>query len=357
MQVLDALFKGIKTDVSPLYLLKDEIVTVDDLGAYLTKDRIPEHIIADIKNIFFIVSDLELPQCLLEAIEAKERIGIFVGAGVSRLMGLPLWIELADKAIDALFKRGLLSYEEAERIKCGTSPKHKMSIFHSEISIEGAKDFYHQMFTPISGAFNPYTALCSLPLPKFSLNIDDEFWKAMELKHSPSLQEASPEHALKLPRRVYSNFKKDIPIESDVLYQIHGSVQHLEEHRVITMQDYLKHYYREDTLNGFLSEVASSTRLIFLGCGMEEMEILGPFLKSGRRHLVVSGTYIAEKRLLEIQRKYFDGLNMDVHGYFLNFNGYGRLCDLTSAWVRQIDDEMNKGFNAKTIGEFDGVVL
>ena len=90
---------------------------------------------------------------------------------------------------------------------------------------------------------------------------------------------------------------------------------------------------------------------------MEEMELIGPIVRSSKRHVVVEGTFIGEKRYFEIQRKYFDGhLKMDIHGYFLDFNGYDRLYTLIEKWMEKVNFEKRRDFNSK-LGDIDGVIL
>ena len=52
---------------------------------------------------------------------------LFVGAGVSTLVGLPSWAGLAHKALEGLLQKEYLNYSELEQLK-GLEPKKQLSI-------------------------------------------------------------------------------------------------------------------------------------------------------------------------------------------------------------------------------------
>lgn len=356
-KILDSLIPGIKSDISEQYVLLDSIKTPEDIEKVLS--GFSDNIISDIKSIFFISSDLELPPSILEAIEQKESIGIFTGSGVSKLIGLPLWDELALKAIDYLLKNNFISYIEANFIKHETTAKRKLSILHNTISLQEQKFFYADAFKPDPKIkINPYSILSKINIPKFSINIDEEFWNAISDNFNQNVESDTSKIPIFPYSRNHKDFDEKTEIEPNTLYQLHGTLSRFEEYSIITMEQYITHYYSKiSKLRDFLEKIGSTCKLIFLGCGMEEMEFLAPLIK-GKRHLVVIGTYIGEKRYFEIQKRYFDtNLNMDTHGYYLDFNGFSRLYDLIKSWGEKINFEMKKNFYDITDGEFNGINL
>lgn len=358
-KLLDALFSGIKSDVSEQYLLKDTILTERDINSAL--NGFLDQVRADITQIFIISSDLQLPKGLLESLDQKEKVALFIGAGVSKLIGIPLWNELAIQAIEYLFQKEHISYVESDRLRRESSPRSILSILHQTLDKESLKGFYTYAFKPNSHKLNPYDCIAKVKIPKISLNLDEELWKSM-CSQSTSLHSSTEEEIekveLKFPQRECEYFDKNTPIEKNRLYQIHGSINTLDKHCIVTMENYLQSYYGSDIgLNEFLQKLSHEYKLIFLGCGMDEMELLGPIVGGGKRHIVTAGTFIGEKRYFEIQREYYEkNLKMEVHGFYLDFNGYDRLYMLIKSWMEKIDFEMRRDFYSK-LGDIDGVIL
>jgi hypothetical protein len=350
-KVLKILFEN-PLDITKQYLLKENLSSAQLIADALQADIREEKLIADICSLFQIDDDLELPFSLREQLVRKEKIALIVGAGISRFLGAPLWGELSTMAIKYLHEKGLLTFAEAEKIiQENISPKQKMSIFHERLSKESALDFYERMFTEKQGKRNPYDDLVMLDIPKFSLNIDHHFWNALERKYLKDGQKGSrPVHA-------YIDFKENTPVVNNSVYQIHGSYKNLARYSIITMRDYLDNYFSPTELRKFLKRVFSEYAFIFLGCGMEEFEILQELVKSGKQHHVLLGTYLSDTNLLRIRKNYFQKtLGMHACGYYLDFNGYDRLLDVIDSWVKKINFELNGGFYAKT-GEFNDVKL
>lgn len=357
-KLLDAIFIGIKTDVSEQYLLKDIIKTEEKLRMALKE--FSDQVKSDVVLMFFVASDLNLPKSILQALDQKEPIALFIGAGVSKLIDIPLWKELAEEALKYLFEQKYLSYIESDCLRRSASAKSILSILHQSLPKGELKTFYDKVFTPNFEKPNPYDCIAKVDIPIITTTLDDRLWEAMKKNISLQIDEDEGEQVRKNALlRECIEFTEKTPIENRrSLYQIHGSVETLDKHSIITMKSYLENYYGEDTsLKDFLVRLSHEYKIIFLGCGMEEMELIGPIVRSSKRHVVVEGTFIGEKRYFEIQRKYFDGhLKMDIHGYFLDFNGYDRLYTLIEKWMEKVNFEKRRDFNSK-LGDIDGVIL
>lgn len=103
-------------DVTKHYLLKEEISSSDELAQRLNALSINNDFVADVRSLFEVTDDLELPDSLREQLARKEKIAVLAGAGVSKLLGIPLWDELAREAIKYLHEIGRLNFAEAERV-------------------------------------------------------------------------------------------------------------------------------------------------------------------------------------------------------------------------------------------------
>jgi hypothetical protein len=143
MEILKILFDN-PIDVTPQYILQKKIKNLDSIGVSVRGIVQNEELVSDIVSLFQIEDDLQLPQSLrAQLVHSEEKFALFVGAGVSKLMGVPLWDELAEHAIDYLSSNKLLNFSEAEKIKLQkVSPKQKLSLFHGIIEKNEAKKFY-----------------------------------------------------------------------------------------------------------------------------------------------------------------------------------------------------------------------
>jgi len=350
-KVLKILFEN-PLDITKQYLLKENFTSAQLIADVLQAVIKEEKLIADICSLFQIDDDLELPFPLREQLARKEKIAVIVGAGISRFLGAPLWEELSTMAIKYLHEKNLLTFAEAEKIIVeNISPKQKMSIFHEILPKNSTLDFYERIFTGTKGKRNPYDDLVMLDMPKFTLNIDHHFWNALERKCLKDGQKGTK------PIHAFIDFKEDTPIVNNCIYQIHGSYKNLARYSIITMRDYLDYYFSATELRRFLKRVFSEYAFIFLGCGMEEFEILQELVKSGKQHHVLLGTYLSDTNLLRIRKNYFQKtLGVNAYGYYLDFNGYDRLLNVIDSWVKKINFEINGGFYTKT-GEFNDVKL
>lgn len=345
--VIGSLFEN-PIDVTKQYLLKKEHSSVDAIADCLSKLIPADGFIQDVRSLFEVVDDLELPPSLKEQLARKEPIAVFAGAGVSKILDIPLWTELARRAFEYLHKKGEITFYDQERyISESTTPKQKMSIFHDVCVKKDARPFYDECLNPIKPPTqkNPYDLLVKLDVPKFTSNLDHEFWDALERIHAGEQGEKKPK-----PVHVVSDFGAGTPILSNAIYQVHGSYRSLDKYSVVTMRDYLKEYAQGSNLHTFLNKAFSEYAFIFIGYGMEEFEILQDLIKSNRRkHHVLVGAYLNDRTILRAQREYFSGtLGMNVHGYYLDFDGYKRLYRVIDSWVEKILFEQNAIFYSKT---------
>ena len=351
IDVLKILFEN-PIDVTKQYLLKKEMSTIDDVAKCLKGVVNKDDFIADVRSLFEVSDDLELPDSLREQLARKQAIAIFIGAGVSKILNVPLWGDLASKAIDYLYEINRITFSEADKIKMeSVSPKQKMSIFHDILPKAEAKEFYERHFIPDKKFLNrnPYDILVKLDVPKFTSNLDHEFWNALA-------REKSKDEKTR-PVQVVSGFNDDISIVTNAIYQIHGSYQQLDSYSIVTMRDYLMHYFQDPCLRNFLKSIFNKYVVIFIGYGMEEFEILQDLVKSDKGHHVLVSTYLSDSNLLRVRKEYFrKTLGMNAHGYYLDFNGYDRLYEVIDSWIKKIAFEVKGDFYQKT-GEYGDVEL
>jgi hypothetical protein len=338
-------------------ILKEEIRDIHGIDKELGKIKLNEVAKGAIKTLFLVQDDLELPSELKISVLKNEQIAVFVGAGVSRLLRLPLWKELADKAIAFLYEKNIIDYFEYQRITNEIlDPKQKMTLFHQFIPKKSQESevFYQKVFTKTSPLKeNPYHILTESDWNwvKVTSNIDGQFPRALDAMLIRSIPDngGARQDVAEAPKRAKKITQAfDIKnIDYDAIYEIHGSIENLER-TIITTRDYVEAYFGETSqLKQFLSELFATYTTVFVGYGLQEFEVLEHIVSNKKRHYVLLGSYMNELNLFTLRKKYFENLNITPIRYYLDFRGYDRLNDVLNSWYQQIQKERGKDYYQK----------
>jgi hypothetical protein len=171
---------GNPLDSSKTLVLNDDINDFETLNNRIESVIKDKNIVGALGSLFLVQDDLELPTDIKKIILNNEKLGILVGAGVSKLIGLPLWNDLANKAIEFLRDKHLINYFECQKILNEIKdPKQKLTIFHEFISKDTiqAKQFYEDQLTNEDiNTRNPYDILVKINSMKLTTNLDKEFY-------------------------------------------------------------------------------------------------------------------------------------------------------------------------------------
>jgi hypothetical protein len=102
-RLIPALFENPQNEIT--YLLKKDILTKEDIEGRISVVINRQDCVPAIVNTFFVNDDLVIPRELKEIFFSNMKLAIFVGAGTSKLLGIPLWGDLANEVIDYLQKK------------------------------------------------------------------------------------------------------------------------------------------------------------------------------------------------------------------------------------------------------------
>ena len=340
------------------YLLKENIRTAIEL-----KDRIgsvvdDQNCISAIENAFVIKDDLVIPHELRKVLFSNVKIAFFVGAGVSKLLNIPLWAELSDKAITYLRDNNYINHTESVKLKNEKyTAKQIMSIFDQVVrDKDKIREFYEEHLKGKENKKgNPYALFYEIekilakPIIKIQTNIDIEWEKILKDKSKKQKLEQTPEGkpTYSKPfyvRTQYKDFTNKQGIEADILYQIHGSLNDLES-AILTTSQYVKSYREDSGLKGFLENVFQEYCVLFIGSGIQEFEILEHCLKdSPFQHYALVPTRIGDENLFRIRKTYFEEIRIKPIPYYLDFQWHDRLLLLLQSWVDQILSDKPKKF-------------
>lgn len=343
-------------DLSKQWLLKNDLLQYDQVVARLKEIGVDNDLIVEISSLFLIQDDLRIPDDIKKLLLNNENVGVLVGAGVSRLLNMPLWKELSDKAIEYLFDHNRINFSEWQKIQTEMiDPKQKLTIFHNLISsnADEVKKFYEEKFDKDDAVEkNPYDLLVKIDWIKLTSNIDKEFFKALERSYKttavePSgLTEADAIPVGKIAKLESNNFNFK-NINYDTIYHLHGSLDAVND-AILTTKNYLDNYHKGDTnLRIFLESIFKEYTIIFIGYGLEEFSILEHIIKNSRQHFVLLPCYLHDINLFRIKNEYFKTLNIKAVPYYLDFDGYHRLYYVLKAWTEQITGSLKSGYYDK----------
>lgn len=261
----------------------------------------------------------------------------FVGAGVSMLVGLPSWEGLAWKVLEDLRKKELFNYSELEQLK-GLDAKKLLSIAEvvaeqNTITLDLAKYFDNDGEN--QGIYYYLNKIgCSCVTTNY-----DELLK-------PQFNRAKDGSATAAPV-IRINHKSDfhaghLNVPGAVVH-LHGS-KSCPETMVFTTKQYLDHY-DHDTVKNFLGEMFDKKTVLFIGYGLEEVEVLEHILRRGRvqdtknrRHFALMPFYHSQRPLYERLHEYYKkSFGVHLLGFIRDHKDYMQLEDNIKAWSEQIE--------------------
>lgn len=269
----------------------------------------------------------DVPHELREAAQFGKIIP-FIGAGLSMLAGSPSWNDLADNALKVLIKRNHLSYSELEQLR-HLSPRIKLSLAKS-LDTRGILNF-EQLIMPNIGekiketGNEAYSYIEGIANSFVTTNYDS--WLKYKKYQFPQTTQADitiPERQERTLIYQRENFRIDLLNQEDTVIQLHGSVKEANS-MVMSTQDYLEHYAR-DTKNNenpvltFLTDLFRLKTVIFIGYGLDELEILEFIIKKGNSrlnspkptHYILQGFFSNQADLASHLRSYYLTLGIEL---------------------------------------------
>lgn len=272
----------------------------------------------------------ELPDGVREASQRGTLIP-FVGAGASVIAGCPRWTKFADGALAQFVAQGKISHAEIAQID-HLHPRVKLSIARG-LEVEHHIPIDFRALLQPSGrncdlkGRELYGSLSKLGKTFVTTNYDE--WLDEEIDSSDLRMDAAtdpriaPETRL---RNVYHRLE-DLTAanlnQSNTVIHLHGSL--LDPDRMIlTTQDYVSHY-ANDRMSGdpalenrvltFLENLFKQKTVLFIGYGLEELEILEYVILKARRirtsdqleakHFLLQGFFSHEKSLMRSLKQYY----------------------------------------------------
>ncbi len=286
-----------------------------------------------------------LPREIKQAYSEEELV-LFVGAGASRLLDLPSWSGLAKKVLEDLQELGYLNFSRIDQLK-GLNPQKQLSIADIIAKDNDAELDIPKHLKGESDGNDIYKFINDMGCCCVTTNYD-------ELLNPRFLAEEDKSKAQELGNRVYDKerFEIDLLSEPGAVVHLHGSVSR-PRRMVVTTKQYLKHY-KDIKVQAFLKGLFANKTVLFIGYGLEDMEILEYLLKKGsvikpelndgrqlksstRMHFALQGFFLSQKTLYEDLHAYYkESFGIDLVGFALDDEMHKGLENVIKFWAFQI---------------------
>ena len=279
---------------------------------------------------------------------------MFVGAGVSQLMKLPSWKELAWSALKDLQQAGKLNFSEMDQLKT-LDPKKQLSIAELIASENNVPFNLAQHLKHNREEIGIYRYLNKIGCPCVTTNYDE----LLSPRFVPTDAGTSSPPNIK---RIYktSEFYADHLNSPGTVVHLHGCV--IDPSTIIaTTQDYLKHY-DIGKVQLFLRELFENKVVLFIGYGLGEAELLEHILRRGhvsnpheRKRFALQGFFRSQEPLYRnLHGYYLKSFGVHLIGFVLDHKNYSQLEIIAKTWSELI--QVRPPFIADDLDFMDKVI-
>ncbi len=275
----------------------------------------------------------ELPPEIANAAETGELV-VFVGAGISRMVGCPGWDQMATKVLDQLVPNGI-DYHELSQIMMILDPKKRLSFAKIIAKKHGIPIDYKAIFKATRSDGDIYSYLNQFNSAFLTTNYEKQL--------APVSRATEPETNWRFYKR------QDL---LGVRLDKNGNVVHLHgclddpDNMIVTSREYLEHYSSKE-VQDFLAYLIAKKTVLFLGYGLDEIEVLESIVRSAGvkvtgeqnrlRRFTLQGFFSAEAGLADTLEEYYsDTFGIKLIGFPKDKKSYGQQVDILAAWVRQM---------------------
>ncbi len=281
---------------------------------------------------------LPVPPKILEAVNS-DNLAVFIGAGVSRLLGCMGWDKLAHNLINSCFSgkksdgSPCINFKEKEALSQNKDHKKIITICHGILKQNGLEDVFFEELDKsfeadeeILKSRNIYDELMGLRGLFITTNADGHFDKKFNR-----------------PQIVYK--EEDLNrsnIDRTKLYHIHGSILDRDS-LIFTVRRYIQRYNVQQ-FRDFLKEIFDNYVVLFVGYGMSEFELLDFLItrfdsSKGKelKHFILLPFYRGEENILAFEQSYHNAMGISVLGYEMDERGYEQLYEVMRSWNKEIN--------------------
>lgn len=278
---------------------------------------------------------------------------IFVGAGVSKLLGYPSWREFADKSLSYLISKKVINHARKSLLST-LDPRTILSITQRLLAKNDKEFPYKSFFTdrPDRKISDIYTRLYSIGSVFITTNYDTkldeqatlgvEAWTGT-LSATANNQEPSDAPTTKISKGeivvLRENLTTDKLYHPGTIIHLHGSVQNPQS-MVVTTRDYLDHY-SDEKVTAFLNHLFVNFTVLFVGYSLAEEDILQYILRKqspvSRVHYRLFPVFKYQRELLgDLTNYYRDNCNIQLIPFRRDEHDYMQLEEVIRKWSSEL---------------------
>lgn len=285
------------------------------------------------------------------------KLVLFVGNGVSRLLGYPSWDEMAERAMLNLFddKKGINHIDFLEKeLLSKLPPKKRLSIIHDICKFKDVNLDYRQIIIPDERKSKKiYEMLYSMKTPLVTTNYDECLGRLANVATSdiaysnePTVETSAKTISLKKAFYEASDLT-DAKLDPGVVIHIHGSLKS-QENMVVSTRQYIENYKRDGFVDKFLEGLFSDRVILFIGYGIEEEEIFEYIVGRGQKgkdsqsskeakHYCLYPTLSSHSAIFQHLKNYYNNhCNITLISYEVDVKGYDVLEEIIHEWAKEI---------------------
>jgi NAD-dependent SIR2 family protein deacetylase len=280
----------------------------------------------------------ELPQEIVDA-AARGELVFFVGAGISKLAGLPSWGTLASGALELLRQRSILNYQEIEQLK-DLDPRTRLSVAQIISKQSGVPLELTKLLQPSKSVSPIYDELNKIGCACVTTNYDE----LLQPRAPTADASGSSPISVRASQRIFdaSDFESSLLDSPGTVIHLHGAIGKPQS-MIVTTSDYLRHY-EDPKVRQFLKHLFARKTVLFLGYGLSETEVLEYILRRGeislqheRRRFALQGYFSTQKPLYESLADYYEqSFGLHLIGFDMDQRSYGQQVDILKLWSQSI---------------------
>jgi len=292
------------------------------------------------------------PPEILEAASSGKLV-LFIGAGVSRIIGCPSWDNFALQQLKDLREKKAINYHEYSNLKSLDSRK-LLSICRSIYKKNNIEP--SSMKSLLKGdeklikKFTIYEDLYDFKAIYVTTNYDNYLDEVIQRNINKKEVVLNPKANLQIHIEEEKPKGKIIYLKEDMLtsnllngyvIHFHGSVND-EKNVIMTIVDYMKYYRYDSEPATLLEEIFEKYIVLFIGYGLEEYEIIEYLItksyteKTEIRHFMLYPMFEKNNNLLKFYKGYYGKLGIQLTPYSIDKNGYEQLAIVINKWAKQI---------------------